>query len=292
MLKWKEFKNKVNDQVVLGGQEIIDALHNCGLLRFFMCPGMGAQPLLLQRLVAMWDTNCQLFMGKDQELNLEVEDIYFIMGLSQIGVTAMFTIRGEGGESVDTYVREYCCRDTQKVSGKVSITQVVSLSLQTILYTVMRITGSITPHMATKGHIQYAFIAMDGVVYNWCMGLLVNMKDQLTRCKRGQQKQFGYGSILASFFSQRVLVTQLYASLPMVTIQDQSMKKWSEVLSCLGGGRQPHFSEEFFDRFERQIWAIDDYGYAGIDFREDLKLALLEREDWDHEIGKKYAHFS
>jgi hypothetical protein len=32
-----------------------------------------------------------------------------------------------------------------------------------------------------KGPMQHALIAMDGVVYNWCMGLLVNMKDQLTK---------------------------------------------------------------------------------------------------------------
>lgn len=82
MLEWKECEYELNDQVALGDQETIDALHNCGLLKFFMCPRMRAQPLLLQRLVAMWDANSQLFMVEDQELALEVEDIYFNMGLS------------------------------------------------------------------------------------------------------------------------------------------------------------------------------------------------------------------
>ena len=63
------------------------------------------------------------------------------------------------------------------------------------------------------------------------------------------------------------------------------MKKWSEVLSRLGGGRQPHFNDEFFDRFDRQIWAIDDYGYVGIDFYEDPKVVLREDEEWDCDIG-------
>ena len=70
------------------------------------------------------------------------------------------------------------------------------------------------------------------------------------------------------------------------------MKKWSKVLSCTGGGRQPHFSEEFFDRFDCQMWAINDYGYEGIHFHEDTELVLPEEEDWDREIGKKDAQLS
>lgn len=204
----------------------------------------------------------------------------------------MFTGRGGGGESVDTYVRDYCRRNTQNVSKNLQISQVVSLPLCTILFTITLITGSTTPHLAKKGQIQYALIAMDGVVYNLCMVLLINTKDQLAKYKRGQQKQFGYGSILASFFFHRVSTTQLYASLCLLTVRDPTMKKWSEVLSRLGGGRQLHFSEEFFDHFDRQIWAIDDYGYAGIDFREDPDLVLPKGEDWDHEIGKKDAQLS
>lgn len=54
-------------------------------------------------------------------------------------------------------------------------------------------------------------------------------------------------------------------------------------------GTTPHFSDEFFDHFDRQIWAINDYGYVGIDFHEDLKLVLPNGEEWDHEIGKNDA---
>ena len=70
------------------------------------------------------------------------------------------------------------------------------------------------------------------------------------------------------------------------------MKKWSEVLSCMGEGRQPHFNEDFFDQFDWNIWAINDYGYVSIDFHEDPKLLLPKGEDWDCEIGKKNAHLS
>lgn len=75
MLEWKEREHELNDQVALGDQETMDALWNCGLLKFFMCPGMQAQPMLLERLVAIWDTDSQVFMVGDQKLTLEVEDI-------------------------------------------------------------------------------------------------------------------------------------------------------------------------------------------------------------------------
>ena len=87
---------------------------------------------------------------------------------------------------MDSYVREYRCSGAQKVSGKLPISQVMSIPLKTILFSVTRIARSTAPHLASKAQMQYALIALDGVVYNWCMGLLVNMKDQLTRCRRGQ----------------------------------------------------------------------------------------------------------
>jgi hypothetical protein len=91
MLECKESEHELNDQAILGDQETMDALRNCGLLKNFMCPGMQAQPMLLETLVAMWDIESQLFMVGDQELTLEVEDIYFITILSRTGVTTMFT---------------------------------------------------------------------------------------------------------------------------------------------------------------------------------------------------------
>ena len=62
MLEWKEHEHELNYQAVLGDQETMDALCNCHLLKFFMCPGMQAQPMLLERLVPMWDTDSQVFM--------------------------------------------------------------------------------------------------------------------------------------------------------------------------------------------------------------------------------------
>ena len=55
MLEWKEREHDVNDQAALGDRATIVSLRNCGLLKFFMSPGLRAQPLLLQGMVAMWE---------------------------------------------------------------------------------------------------------------------------------------------------------------------------------------------------------------------------------------------
>lgn len=40
MLKWKEREHEMNDFMDLEDQGTIDALGNCGLLKFFLCPNM------------------------------------------------------------------------------------------------------------------------------------------------------------------------------------------------------------------------------------------------------------
>ena len=55
MLEWKEREHEVNNQVALGDRATIVSLRNCGLLKFFLCPDLQVQPLLLQQMVAMWE---------------------------------------------------------------------------------------------------------------------------------------------------------------------------------------------------------------------------------------------
>ena len=83
MLEWKEQEHEVNDQATLGDWATIVSLQNCGLLKLFMCLGLQAQPLLLQRMVVMWEPDSQRFLVGDQYLEIEVDDIYFLTGLSR-----------------------------------------------------------------------------------------------------------------------------------------------------------------------------------------------------------------
>ena len=112
MLEWKEHEHEVNDQVVLGDRATIVSLRNCGLLKFFMCPRLRVQPLLLQWMVAMWELDSQQFLVGDQYLDIEVDDIYFLTRLSRRGEMVEFGGRVSGGELVDSYIRDLCAKGT------------------------------------------------------------------------------------------------------------------------------------------------------------------------------------
>jgi hypothetical protein len=120
-----------------------------------------------------------------------------------------------------------------------------NVPLKTILFIVTRLVGSTFVHLASKRKILISLRAIDGVVFDWCSSLLVNLKDQLTCFLLGQHKHFRYGSILACFFFQRVPVMRPWASIPSFTARDLAMLKWLGLLVRLGGGWQPHFLEDF-----------------------------------------------
>ena len=101
---------------------------------------------------------------------------------------------------MESYIRDLCTEGTRRQGGKLPIQHVTDIPLRTILYTVTRIVGSTSSHLASKSQVMISIRATEGVVFDWCSGLLANLKDQLTRCRQGRQKQFGYGSILACFF--------------------------------------------------------------------------------------------
>ena len=185
MLEWKEREHEVNDQATLGDRVMIVSLRNYGLLKFFMCLGLRAQPLLLQRMVAMWEPESQLFLIGDQLLDIEIDDIYFLTGLSRRGEQVEFGGRGGGGELVDSYVRDLCVDGTHKQGKKLPIQHMSNIPLRTILYTVTHIVGSTSTYLASKSQVLTSLRATDGVVFDWCLGLLVNLKDQLTRCREG-----------------------------------------------------------------------------------------------------------
>jgi hypothetical protein len=80
--------------------------------------------------------------------------------------------------------------------------------------------GSVAHHMALQRHFQYAIECMEPMVFNWCEGVLKSMKKQLKKCRNGRLKQFGYKSILLSFFLERVPVLHLQVEWGIPAPQD------------------------------------------------------------------------
>jgi hypothetical protein len=148
----------------------------------------------------MWDVDQQLFHVGVHTLTLDIKDIYFLMGLSRHGYHATLT-GGRGGElPMSEYVRQYCVPEAERSKGKVSIWGVQDLTLRNILFTIACMDGSAAPHMALQIYFHYAIECTEPRVFNWSDAVLHSMKRQLTKSRRGDLKQFGYGSLLVSFF--------------------------------------------------------------------------------------------
>ena len=109
---------------------------------------MRAQLRLLEYLVHMWDMDQQVFHVGVHVLSLDIEDIYFLMGLSRRGVQVTLTGGRGGGLSMSEYIRRYCEPEVERCKGKVVIRGVHDLTLRTILFTISWMVGSSSPHMA------------------------------------------------------------------------------------------------------------------------------------------------
>ena len=59
------------------------ALHAFGLYKFWCLGGLRAKTRLLQMLADYWDPDSKSFQIDGISLTIEVEDIYFITGLSR-----------------------------------------------------------------------------------------------------------------------------------------------------------------------------------------------------------------
>jgi hypothetical protein len=50
------------------------------------------------------------------------------------------------------------------------------------------------------------------------------------------------------------------------------------------------YDDQFFDWLQGQVVMVEDYAYAGLDFRGDPDLILPEDTQWGN-IGKKVSNF-
>ena len=100
----------------------------------------------------MWDPGQQVFQVGVHTLSLEIEDIYFLTGLSRRGYYVSLTGSRGGGLQMSEYFRIHCVPEAERKKGKVAIWGVRYLTLCTILFTIARMARSSTPHMALQSY--------------------------------------------------------------------------------------------------------------------------------------------
>jgi hypothetical protein len=290
VLEWREREHEEDNAIAGNHPPTIAALRNCGLLKYFRIPGMRAQVRLLEYLVHMWDPDQQVFHVGVHTLSLDIEDIYFLTGLSRRGYHVSLTGSRGGGLPMSEYCRLHCVPEAERKKGKVAIWGVRDLTLRTILFTIARMAGSSAPHMVLQSYFQYAIECTEPRVFNWADVVLRSMKRQLTKCRRGNLKQFGYGSLLVSFFLERVPLLRLQVEWNLPAPRDPRMLRWCQLMARHVAGPIIKYDDTFFDWLRPQMLMVDDYAYAGLDFRGDPDLVLPEDAQWG-ELGKKYTIF-
>jgi hypothetical protein len=183
---------------------------------------------------------------------------------------------GDGsGMKVEEYIEAHCVARTPMVGIQIPIRAIGNLSLKIIVLMITKIIGSSSLHKALRMLMFYALEFARPTVYDWCTSLLTNMKGQLTECKQGEKRNFGFASILCSFFFEWIPSLGPRVEIIPRDPHDLAMAQWFEVMRQKGGGRVvTPYNDDFFFWWGRQIIALDDYPYARIDFRGDLDMLL------------------
>ena len=135
----------------------------------------------------------------------------------------------------------------------------------------------------------YALECMEPTVFNWCEGMLVNLKTQLNKCKRGTLTQFAYGDVVVSFILQRVLHMRTQVIVSRLDPEDPRMLMWVYIMAR-HGGRGPKFvyGYTFFCWLRGQLLMVEDYAYKVAEFWDDQELTLPEREEWGDRSKKRH----
>ena len=101
-------------------------------------------------------------------LTIEVEDIYFITGLSRLGEVVNLRSHGgpRGGLTIDEYIAVYYYPDIEKVGSQVPTNSIQVLGLKAILLTLDRIVGLASLYHASRPLMFYAVESMRPTIYD------------------------------------------------------------------------------------------------------------------------------
>lgn len=62
--------------------------------------------------------------------------------------------------------------------------------------------------------------------------------------------------------------------MPPPPLREPRMRRWTELWYQIGGGLHRHYDEDFFDRWTRVTFYVDESSYASMDYHEDPDLPL------------------
>jgi hypothetical protein len=102
---------------------------------------------LLEFLVDYWDPSSESFNLDGKPLRIEVEDIYFLIGLLRHGEVVNLKARGaRSGMKIEEHIDTHCIARNEKVDIQLTIRAINNLSLKIVVLILNRITGSGSLH--------------------------------------------------------------------------------------------------------------------------------------------------
>jgi hypothetical protein len=169
------------------------------------------------------------FVIDDETIPFEVEDVYFLTGLSHQGWEANLHggRQGDASLTIQEYITVYCEEGTQKVASQIPIAWIRTVALRSVAYYLVRMSGTTAQHVISFPLMYYALECMRPIVYDWCTDMLVFVPTQLTACKTGRHKIFGYGSLICSFFFERIPALTPRVSMPPPSPREPQMARWT-----------------------------------------------------------------
>ena len=143
----------------------------------------------------MWNPKQQHFEVGAHILIVEVEAIYFLTRVSRPGAPISLTGSRGGDITTQELIDSHCIPGMRTLGKKIPIKAMMDRPLQNVLFTMQRVAGIQGVSQDSRAHMLYAIEAMEPIVFNWAEALLPIFKDQLTKCRQGELKQLGFGSI-------------------------------------------------------------------------------------------------
>ena len=82
VIEWHQREHEGADNEALNNLDTVNIFRQCGLLKYFQTSSMRSETSLLQLLIRYWDLDRSQFVIDDETISFEVEEIYFLTGLS------------------------------------------------------------------------------------------------------------------------------------------------------------------------------------------------------------------